>query len=211
MLEKIVKIVNDFQEKYDAENVKLKAEFTRIEKTYVGTSSEYFNAKEIARNNFNRVVDEARNVALEEIKVCAEQDRVSLADVTSKPAPADAVTTIELLKAGNPENTSEFEVKSILEKYKDNYLATKMIIQITNASNRFGIMCSAADDIIREINQIEMYAHNFVKQYCGVMSLENAFLLNGDMVLEVNTMVQNFLNGEHYGTLSESMRREMNA
>ena len=211
MLEKIVKLTNDFQEKYDAELAKFKAEVTRIQKTYKETSSEYLDMKQKARNEFNAVVEVERQKTVEAIRACAMQDRDALADIISKPAPADAVTTIELLKAGDPTQTSEFEVKSVLEKYKENYLATKMIVQITNAKQRFGIMCSAADSIIEDIQEIEEMACRMVRQYNGNLSYEQALILHGKIVIEVNEQVQNFLNYKYCETLSEAMRKATNA
>ena len=211
MLEKIVKLTNDFQEKYDAELAKFKAEQNRIQKTYKETSGEYIDMKAKARTDFNAVVDAERMKVIEEIHACAAQDKASLADITTKPAPADAVTTIELLKAGDPEQTSEFEVKSILEKYKDNYLTTKMICQVTNAKKRFGIYCVPADSIIEEIQEVEEMACRMVRQYNGNPTYEQAVLLNGKIVMHVNQQVQNFLNYQYCETLSETMRRAMNA
>ncbi len=211
MLEKIIKVINDFQEMYDAEKAKMNAEITRIQKTYKETSKEYLDAKVAARNAFNEKIETERSAAIDKIHMYANDDRKSLADITSKPAPTDALTTIELLKAGNPEATSEFEVKSILEKYSDNYLATKMIVQITNASKRFGIMCSAADEIVRDINEIEEMACRLVIQYNGNITYEQAVLLKGEIIMAINTKVQDFLNYKYCETLSETMRRAMNA
>lgn len=210
MLEKIVKLTNDFQEKYDAELAKFKAEVARIQKTYNETSQEYLDMKMKARNEFNAAIEAERQNVINEIHACAVQDRGTLADITSKPAPADAVTTIELLKAGVPEQTSEFEVRSILEKYKENYLATKMIVQVTNAKKRFGIICTAADSIIKDIQEIEEMACKMVRQYNGNLSYEQALLLNGKIVMHVNEQVQNFLNYQYCKTLSETMRKAMN-
>lgn len=211
MLEKIIKLTNDFQEKYDAELAKFKAESARIQKTYKETSQEYLDMKVKARNEFNTVIEAERQKVIDEIRACAVQDRDALADITSKPAPSDAVTTIELLKAGDHEQTSEFEVKSILEKYKENYLATKMIVQVTNAKKRFGIMCTPADSIIKDIQEVEEMACRMVRQYNGNLSYEQAVLLNGKIVMHVNEQVQNFLNYKYCETLSETMRKAMNA
>lgn len=205
MLEKIVKVVNDFQENFDAENAKLKTEITRIQKTYKETSQDYLDMKMAARNAFNEKIENARVGAIEAIHNCAGQNRTTLADVTSKPAPADAVATIELLKAGNPEATSEFEVKSILEKYKENYLATKMIAQITGAEKRFGIMCMAADQIVSEINEIEEMACSFVNQYNGNMTFSQALLLQGEIVMSVDAKVQGFINHKYCEDVAEAM------
>lgn len=211
MLEKIVKVVNDFQEMYDAEKAKLKAEMTRIEKTYNPMGTEYNTAKIAARNAFNEKIEKERIAANEKIQMYANSDRKELADITSKPAPEDALTTIELLKAGNPESTSEFEVRSILDKYNGNYLATKMIVQITDAAKRFGIMFSPADEIIDNINEIERMAFDLVRQYNGNASYAQSVLLNGKIIMNVNERVQNFLNGEYCKTFSETMRRAVNA
>ena len=211
MLEKIVKVVNDFQEMYDEEKAKLKAEMTRIDKTYNTMSAEYQNVKTVARNAFNEKVEAERVVANDMIHMYAEDDRKALADITSKPAPADALTTIELLKAGKPEETTAFEVKSILEKYKENYLATRMIIKITNAEKRFGIVCKTADGIVKDIAEIERMASDFVRQYNGSPTYAQAVLLNGKIVMNVNEQVQGFIKCDYTSLVSELMRRAMNA
>ena len=210
MLEKIVKVINDFQEMYDAEKAKMNAEITRIQKTYKETSSEYLAAKVTARNTFNEKIEMERSAAIDKIHMYAEEDRKALADITSKVAPVDAVTTIELLRSGNPEQTTEFEVKSILEKYKDNYLATKMIVQVTNAEKRFGIKCISADDIIQGIQEVEEMACKMVRQYNGNMTYEQAVLLKGHIILSINTKVQEFLSCKYCEILSETMRRAIN-
>lgn len=211
MLEKIVDVLSDFQEMYDAEKTKFQAEMTRIEKNYIPTGTEYHNAKVLARNAFNEKIEAERIVADEKIHMYADADRKVLADITSKPAPADAITTVELLKSGNPEKTSEFEVQSILEKYKDSYLATKMIVQITNAEKRFGIIFKSADGIIEEIAEVERMANDLIRQYNGNMSYMQAVLLKGEIIMNVNKQVQEFVQFNYVSRLSEIMRKAMNA
>ena len=211
MLEKIVKVINEFQKMYDAEKAKMNAEIVRIQNTYNETSKEYYDLKVVVRNVFNEKIETEKLAAIENIQMYAADDKKALADITSRPAPTDAITTIELLKAGDPTKTSEFEVQSILEKYKDNYLATKMIVQITDAFKRFGITCSSADDIVQDIDEVERRACDFIRQYNGNVTYMQAVLLKGDIVMNVNEQVQNFLQYNYISRLSEMMRKAMNA
>lgn len=194
MLEKIVKVVNDFQTMYDSEKTKLNREIKRIEDTYNPMAVEYSSTKMEAIKTFNEKVEPERAAAIEKIHEYAKSDIEALADITSKPVPSDAVATVELLKAGDPEQLSEFEVKSIIEKYKGNYLATKIIVQITNAKERFGISCGSADFIIKEIHNVEEMACRMVRQYNGAPTYEQALVLNGKIIMNINEQVQNFLN-----------------
>ena len=194
MLEKIVKVVNDFQEMFDTEKEKLNREITRIENTYNPMAAEYNSSKMAAIKEFNEKVEPERLAAIEKIHEYAKIDMEALANITSNPVPNDAVTTVELLKAGNPEQLSEFEVKSILDKYKENYLAIKVIVQITNAKERFGIRCVSADNIIKEIQNVEEMACKMVRQYNGTPTYEQALVLKGGIIMNINERVQNFLS-----------------
>ena len=194
MLEKIVKVVNDFQEMFDTEKEKLNREITRIENTYNPMAAEYNSSKMAAIKEFNEKVEPERLAAIEKIHEYAKIDMEALANITSNPVPNDAVTTVELLKAGNPEQLSEFEVKSILDKYKENYLAIKVIVQITNAKERFGIRCVSADNIIKEIQNVEEMACRMVRQYNGTPTYEQALVLKGGIIMNINERVQNFLS-----------------
>lgn len=73
------------------------------------------------------------------------------------------------------------------------------------------LMLTPVDSIIKDIQEVEEMACRMVRQYNGSLSYEQAVLLNGKIVMHVNEQVQNFLNYKYCETLSETMRKAMNA
>ena len=116
--------------------------------------------------------------------------------VTAAP-PADFLATLEAIKA-NGRNISDYEAAALVEKYKDNYFASRTLDEVlTAAGKKLGSYVKKPDHIADEINKSETMLHNWGRSYTGGSYMTALLLNHTNPVTMLADMVQQFLDGKY--------------
>lgn len=189
----VVRVLSNYCETYDALFEKTRENIKELRAVgYKETSKIYLEKYEEMIGGFNRTIGEEQHKALEEIHASMNEALEKLKGYMREPMSEDAKNDIEMIKLLGVDSFSKLEIKALLEKHQTNYLATKVISKLTNASN-LGIKVLNADDLKDELEALRKNAVNFVHQYHGILDMTFAMMLEGSTLDAINNDYESFV------------------
>lgn len=188
----VVKILNDYVHVYDLAFESVRKDVKDLRSTYKETSQVYLEKYESRIVSFNDLVNAEKQEAIEKIKMSIGEALKKLNEFMREPISEDARNDIEMIKLLGAGSFSELEIETLLEKHQANYLATKVICKLTNASD-LGIRFLSADDLKKELEKVQTNAVDFCNQYNGVPSYNFLIMLEGSGVDALNSNYESFV------------------
>lgn len=189
----VVKILNDYVHVYDLAFENMRKDVKDMRDTYKETSQVYIEKYENRIVSFNEVVNDEKKTAIDKIKMSIGEALTKLNEFMREPITEDARNDIEMIKLLGADSFSKLEIETLLEKHQANYLATKVICKLTKASD-LGITFLSADDLKKELENVQNNAIDFCNQYNGIPSYNFLIMLEGSTVDALNSNYESFIS-----------------
>lgn len=132
MFEELINAMKKFDEKMIAANNEFETERDKATKNYKGEML-WLRTNEISQKYESEKAELVKYIR-DVIKVEFDKLFKQLSDIVTAPASADFMSTLEVIR-NTPNLISEYEAKSYVEKYKDNYIACRGIINELQKNN----------------------------------------------------------------------------
>lgn len=163
MFKTLVSTMKSFDEKMIKAHENFEKERNEITRNYNG---------ELLQKRLEAVSQEFEQTKISEVTylknvIKVEFDRLfkKMSDIVTAPVPGDFTATLEVIKA-NPKNILNYEAKIYIEKYKDNYVACRGIV---NALHEAGltedIQMIYADFVQMKLDECYRASLDFINNY----------------------------------------------
>lgn len=158
MLENILTTVRTFMDNIDSALEQFKATEKELDELYGSSGSVWKSRFAEAKGLLETTRAKLRETALVQINSEFEEAHKVLRTAVSEPIPQDALNAIELIKNGHL--ITEFEIRSIMERYSNNYLASCTICNAVKAAEHVsdtvkeGFFVVSAKAIEAKINEL---------------------------------------------------------
>lgn len=177
MLENVVPILKNYADYYNSVTEEFEKKKSQIHEWY--SEKIAIEADKQASEEYNNNLISTQNKYVEELKQVFENARNELLAIVSVDFSDEFIKQFEILKSVP---LSEREFESLVEKYKDNYIAVKILAEIAEKNNiLFSIV--PVDEKIAELESLEFQCVEFIRKYKGknVTYMHEVFL-KGDIV-----------------------------
>ncbi len=195
VLSGVVKSLNDFVKKYDSAKQTMNSAMQELKNTYTPASS-VFDLKHMEiYNTFNETVAQIKEESKTQIQDVVQHVRDKVSEIIASDLPEGTMSDITMIKSFVG-NLSDDEIKVFLNKYKHNYLATKVIFDAMTEeqAERIGVEFLSLNDIMNSLDSIERNALTMVRTYNGAVSYGVAVMLDGFEVQTVNDAFESFVS-----------------
>lgn len=184
MLENVVPILKNYADYYNSVTEEFEKKKSQIHEWY--SEKIAIEADKKASEEYNNNLISTQNKYVEELQQVFENARNELLAIVSADFSDEFIKQFEILKSVP---LSEREFESLVEKYKDNYIAVKILAEIAEKNNIIFTIVPL-DEKLAELDTLEPKCIDFIKKYKGK---------NADYMHEV------FLRGDIINAVDEAM------
>lgn len=198
MLSKVLEIVRNYMDDIESAKEEIKNFNNNKIQMYLPDVQEQLYRKE--ENRIKEALSEKKEQAIDDVNDVFNEIHYVIQEIVSKPVPANALTTLEMMKTR--QTVTAFEVKSILERFKSNYLASVTIYEFFDVEHKVwgkDLFIPRADDlesridalyedIVQTLMNISAFHENLGTSFTA------AVLYNGDVINNLNSDLQAFIS-----------------
>ena len=189
MIKNTYKAITDYTEAFrQAHNVYNQA-VKHIKSNYREGGELFTSAMKTAKDTFTTALKPMQDTCRVTVKNDFDEVRKAIRKVVAVSPSTDVISILPLIREGKLNGT---EVQIILEAHKGNYMDSKMI------HDAMGEHFTTVESIMGDLDSIEQKVNTYFKTFAGEsldrMSYNNALILNGSIIEELDTLTGDFLN-----------------
>lgn len=189
MIKNTYKAIMDYTEAYrQAHNVYSQA-VKHIKTNYRESGELYTSAMKTAQDTLTTALKPMQDTCRGIVKNDFNEVRKAIRKAVAVSPSADVISILPLIREGKLNNT---EVQIILEAHKENYMDSKMIY------DAMGETFTTVESVMGDLDSIEQKVNTYFKTFAGEsldrISYNNALILNGSIIGELDAVTDDFLN-----------------
>lgn len=189
MIKNTHKVVTDYAEAYGQAHSVYNQAVKHIRTNYKEGGELYTSAMKTAQDTLTTALKPMQDTFKETVKNDFDEVRKAIRKAVAVSPSADVIGILPLIREGKLNST---EIQIILEAHKGNYMDSKMI------HDAMGEHFTTVESVMGDLDSIEQKLNTYFKTYAGEtldrMSYNNALILNGSIIGELDTLTDDFLN-----------------
>lgn len=181
MLENVVPILKNYADYYDSVTEEFEKKKSQIHEWY--SEKIAIEADKQASEEYNNNLNATQYKYVKELEQVFENAKNELLAIVSVDFSDEFIKQFEILKSVP---LSEREFESLVEKYKDNYIAVKILAEIAE-KNDIIFTIVPLDEKLAELDTLEPKCIDFIKKYKGKgTDYTHELLLRGGLIEEID-------------------------
>ena len=181
--------VMNYADAYGQARIVYNQAVTHIRTNYREGGELFNSAMKTARDTLETALKPMKESCMMAVKNDFDEVRKAIRKAVAVSPSADVISILPLIREGKLNNT---EVQIILEAHKGNYMDSKMI------HDAMGETFTTVESVMGDLDSIEQKVNTYFKTFAGEsidkMSYNNALILNGSIIGELDAVTDDFLN-----------------
>lgn len=192
MIKAVKSIINDYASAYDNYLNELEAITDHLNKNLIINSGEYVQRYKAAKDNFNLKVRAAREESLERAMVILD-DAIAMIRIRVSESSGTAIND-EIILLNLATTVNQEEINSFAAKFKNNYMASKILKDIANKHN-LELEFVPIKDQIEVIEDLRGMVKGFFSSFKGSKhaSYNANLLLKGSYIDDLDAGLSEFI------------------
>lgn len=179
----------------DAEIIAATKEFETEKAKVMETYKDPSTYLQPIRDKYTKRVADGKKVFNETMHANFAEVRKKINEYVTTPVPADFAGTMEVVIVTGKAIT-DYEVKAFTEKYKENYLAFRTLVELMHQQGKAtDILIRYPDSIVKEMENIERMLQRWSQDYKSNDYMTGLWKNDTNPLTELETYTEEFLQG----------------